>query len=67
MCPFYMFFFVSFANLILNVASLACRKKRSNSPVGQLNEELQFFFGQKKNHDKMTHYDVVLNSNSNTT
>ena len=27
MCQFYMFVFVSFANLILNVASLACRKK----------------------------------------
>ena len=39
-------------------------QKEKKSPVGQLNEEnYRFFFWENKNHDKMSHLDVVLKSN----
>jgi len=39
-------------------------QKEKKSPVGQLNEEnYRFFFWEMKNHDKMSHLDVVLKSN----
>ena len=63
-CPLYMFVLVSIANFISNVA---CRKKEIIHLWASSIKNYRFSSDKKKNYDKISHLDVVLNSNFNVT
>jgi len=55
MCHLIESFFVSFVNLILNVASLACRKKKKNHLWASLMKKItDFFLGNEKSWQNVT-------------
>ena len=67
MCPLYMFVLVSIVNFISNVANVACRKKEIIHLWASSIKNYRFSSDKKKNYDKISHLDVVLNSNFNVT